>query len=167
MVLERKISSGEAFALMHIDLDYFKAVNDTLGHAAGDYVLQKVAEVMVAETRDTDTVARVGGDEFTVILPKVRSEEVLHRGGRRIIDRLEGPIPFEGEECRISASIGTVSIQAGEAGTPEQALSDADVALYASKHAGRAQQTFYDPSLRKAANAGQPPKGRPDRRKEA
>lgn len=148
IVLNRLISGKVSFALMHIDLDYFKAVNDTLGHAAGDHVLQIVAGVMSEETRNGDTVARVGGDEFTVILPDVRSERVLRRVGRRIIKRLEVPIPFEDDICRISASIGTVQIEAGHQVDADEVLSDADIALYASKHAGRAQQTFYTPALR-------------------
>ena len=69
-ILERLMCSGTEFALMHVDLDYFKAVNDTLGHAAGDHVLQHVARVLVDETREDDTVARVGGDEFVLIFPK-------------------------------------------------------------------------------------------------
>lgn len=159
-VLTRMVGGTTPFAVMQIDLDYFKTVNDTLGHAAGDHVLQTVARVMVDETRDSDTVARVGGDEFTVVLPDVRSDDVLRRVGRRIIDRLEEPIPFNGEECRISASIGTVWIQSGRCPTMDELMDDADVALYASKHAGRACQTFYSPELRAAANAGTPPKGR-------
>ena len=159
-VLARLIAGGYSFAVMHIDLDYFKAVNDTLGHAAGDHVLQEVARVMVDETRDSDTVARVGGDEFTVILPNIKGHATLRRVGDRIIERLEVPIPFEGETCRISASIGTVWIEAGTRADAQEILSDADIALYASKHAGRAQQTFYAPALRQAANAGVPPTGR-------
>ncbi|MEM6305413.1 MAG: diguanylate cyclase [Pseudomonadota bacterium] len=163
MALARHLASGLGFALMHIDLDYFKAVNDTYGHAAGDFVLQRVAEVMTAETRDSDIVARVGGDEFTLILPGVDSEEVLRRIGRRIIEQLEEPIVYEGQSCHISASIGTVRLLPGHASSAEKLLSDADVALYASKNAGRARQTFYEPALREAANAGQPPKGRAER----
>jgi len=159
-ILERLIASDRSFAVMHIDLDYFKAVNDTLGHAAGDHVLQEVAKVMLAETRAQDTVARVGGDEFTVILPDVRSDTVLRGVGQRIIDRIEVPIPFQGHLCEISASIGTVWIQAGANSCADEVLSDADVALYASKHAGRAQQTFYKPELRSVANAAGPPSGR-------
>lgn len=162
-VLSRLVAGQSSFAVMHIDLDYFKTVNDTLGHAAGDHVLQTVARVMVEETRDTDVVARVGGDEFTIILPDVRSDKVLRRVGRRIINRLEEPISFQGEDCRISASIGTVWIQSGDNPSLETLLSDADVALYASKHAGRARQTFYSPELREAANAGVPPVGRGQR----
>ena len=159
-VLARLISGGNPFAVMHIDLDFFKAVNDTLGHAAGDHVLQAVARIMVDETRSSDTVARVGGDEFTVILPDVQSEAVLRRVGRRIIDRIEEPVSFEGHNCRISASIGTVWIRSGSARSADEVLADADVALYASKRAGRAQQTFYRPDLRSFANATTPPAGR-------
>ncbi|MGC1494676.1 MAG: GGDEF domain-containing protein [Sulfitobacter sp.] len=162
-VLARLVAGQSSFAVMHIDLDYFKAVNDTYGHAAGDHVLQTVARIMVEETRDTDVVARVGGDEFTVILPDVRSDDILRKVGRRIIDRLEVPVMFDGHECRISASIGTVWIQSGQRPSMEALLSDADVALYASKHAGRARQTFYSPELRQAANAGVSPVGRGDK----
>ena len=152
-VLNRLLEQGSSFAVMQIDLDFFKTVNDTLGHAAGDFVLQNVARVMVDESRGDDLVARVGGDEFTLVLPDVRSEDILRRVGQRIIDRLEVPMPFQGNDCKISASIGTVWIQPGETATMEEVLADADVALYASKHAGRATQTLYSPELRAAANA--------------
>ena len=163
MVLNRLLGTGEQFAVMHIDLDYFKDVNDQLGHAAGDHVLLKVAKVMVEETRESDCVARVGGDEFIVILPNVKNLSILQTIGERIITTLEEPIPFEGRVCNISASIGTVWIKPGSAIDKDELLSNADVALYASKHAGRAQQTFYSPDLREAANAGVPPKGRATR----
>ena len=163
MVLTRLLDRRASFAVMQIDLDYFKAVNDTLGHAAGDHVLQNVARIMVDETRNDDLVARVGGDEFTVVLVDVRNEEVLRRVGRRIIERLEEPMPFQGNTCRISASIGTVWIQTGDTPSMQKLLEDADVALYASKHAGRATQTLYTPQLREAANAGIAPSGRGDR----
>jgi len=151
-VLTRLIDNGTSFALMQIDLDYFKSVNDTLGHAAGDHVLQSVARMMVDEIRVDDMVARVGGDEFTVVLPEVRSDKILRKVGSRIIARLQEPIPFQGEMCKISASIGTVWIQSGQHPRMEDLLSDADVALYASKNAGRATQTIYHPKLRRADN---------------
>lgn len=146
-VLERLLSRGSKFALMHLDLDFFKAVNDTLGHAAGDRVLQHVAEVMVEETRDTDTVARVGGDEFVLLFDRLQDKEILDRIARRLILKLEEPIPFNGQMCRISASVGT-SLSDPEAGLDAAALlHQADVALYAAKNAGRAQHFFYSPGM--------------------
>ncbi|MEQ6204068.1 diguanylate cyclase [Sulfitobacter sp. HNIBRBA2951] len=159
-MLEQLLEANMQFAVMHIDLDYFKAVNDTLGHAAGDHVLQVVAQAMLEETRTSDTVARVGGDEFTVLLPQVSDLEVLERVGRRIIDRIEVPIPFAGNLCNISASIGTVWIQSSKVATRETVMEDADIALYASKNKGRARQTLYTPDLREGANFTTPPKGR-------
>lgn len=159
-LLEQLLAANAAFAVMHIDLDYFKVVNDSLGHAAGDHVLQVVARAMIEETRGTDTVARVGGDEFTVILPNVSDIDVLERVGRRIIDRIEVPIPFNDALCEISASIGTVWIQASNTATRETVMEDADIALYASKNEGRARQTMYTPELRTSANSSAPPKGR-------
>ena len=158
--LHRLIEGERQFAVMQIDLDYFKAVNDTLGHAAGDHVLRNVARIMLSETRAEDVVARVGGDEFTVILPEVASEDILRRIGSRIIARLEEPIVFQGQECRISASIGTVWVSGATGQSMEELLSDADVALYASKNAGRATQTFYRPALRRAANGNRGPEDR-------
>jgi diguanylate cyclase (GGDEF)-like protein len=162
-VLERLLAAQAGFAVMHIDLDYFKAVNDTLGHAAGDHVLQVVAKVMLEETRASDMVARVGGDEFTVILPDVNDIDVLDRVGRRIIERIEVPISFSGAQCKISASIGTVWIQSSRAATRETVMEDADIALYASKNEGRARQTMYTPALRTGANSTTPPKGRSEK----
>ncbi|MEP1766201.1 MAG: GGDEF domain-containing protein [Sulfitobacter sp.] len=162
--LEELIIANKAFAVMHIDLDYFKAVNDTLGHAAGDHVLKIAAASMVEETRSSDVVARVGGDEFTVILTDVQDIDVLERVGQRIIARIETPIPYNEEVCKISASIGTVWIQSSKRVTRETVLEDADIALYASKNKGRAQQTFYTPELRESANCKEPPKGRAEMR---
>ena len=142
-VLTRLVEARTGFAVMQIDLDYFKKVNDTLGHAAGDHVLQAVARIMVEETRAKDTVARVGGDEFTLILPDVDTEEMLLTVGTRLIERLEKPIIFQGQPCRISASIGTVWIREHQRARPKDILSDADTALYQSKNAGRARQTIF------------------------
>ena len=161
-VLSRLIEGRKPFAVMQIDLDFFKTVNDTLGHAAGDYVLQTAAQIMVEETREGDTVARMGGDEFTVVLPDVRSEKILRQVGGRIIERVEKPIAYKKERCRISASIGTVWIQSPDRPCIEDVLADADVALYASKHAGRACHTLYSADLRNPANAVSAPKGRRD-----
>lgn len=142
-VLPRLIAQGVGFGLMHIDLDYFKQVNDSFGHAAGDMVLREVAKALALETRISDTVARVGGDEFVVVLPGLSDTQRLSHIARRIIDRVAQPFDFEGKMCRVSASIGlTVSTHynAPDAG---RMLGDADAALYASKRAGRAQAKFF------------------------
>jgi len=144
-VLERLDSARAPFALMHLDLDFFKAVNDTRGHAAGDHVLQQVARVMVRETRDKDTVARVGGDEFVLILADLQDKTRLKSIARRLIDRLEEPIPFEGEPCQISASIGIALSAQRPRDEISQLVSDADEALYAAKRAGRACFRFFEP----------------------
>lgn len=139
------IAQGVDFGLMHIDLDYFKQVNDTLGHAAGDEVLRAVAKALAVETRASDTLARVGGDEFVVLLPGLSDAARLGQIARRIIDRLMQPIDFEGTACRISASIGLTISTLYDPPDGERMLSDADAALYASKRAGRAQAQFYQP----------------------
>ncbi len=142
-VLRRLFATGQAFALMHLDLDFFKQVNDTLGHAAGDHVLQKVAQIMVEEVRKDDTVARIGGDEFVLVLTGALDRETLSRVACRLIERLEQPIPFEGRECVISASVGIVLSEDYDATTSMQILQDADEALYASKHKGRGCHSFH------------------------
>lgn len=159
-VLARLIEWGTQFGLMQIDLDWFKAVNDRLGHAAGDHVLQTVARIMVEETRETDTVARIGGDEFVIILPFAHGPLALEHIGERIIEHLSRPIYFQGEVCNISASIGTAIYEPEMRKTIAEILDDADVALYASKHRGRATQTVYHPSLRAVGKNLTAPVGR-------
>lgn len=134
-----------AFALLHLDLDFFKAVNDTFGHAAGDAVLVEVARILRQETRKSDTVARVGGDEFVLILRGDLDAPTIIKMARRLISQLEVPIPFEGKLCKISGSIGVTLSGYYAAPEPDQMQSDADEATYASKHAGRGRCTLFLP----------------------
>ena len=147
-VLSRFLAGKNRFALMHLDLDFFKAVNDTLGHAAGDKVLQEVARILTEETREGDTVARVGGDEFVLVMKGLTDQARLSAIAQRMIDKLEVPITFRDDLCQISASIGMVSSSDYAEPNADQMMDDADVALYASKKRGRACYTIYTPDLR-------------------
>lgn len=151
IVLDRYKSCRERFSLMHVDLDYFKAVNDTYGHAAGDAVLVAAAQVLLDELRAEDTVIRSGGDEFVVLLHRRTAPQDLATISNRILQRLAVPVIFEGHECKISGSIGiTMSDDYAEI-DPDQMMLDADVALYAAKKSGRAQFRF----VREVGGVGQ------------
>lgn len=152
--LDRLIARETPFALMHIDLDYFKAVNDTLGHAAGDLVLERVAGILREETRGEDVVARAGGDEFVVIFNGLTSENRLGTLADRLIHRLEEPIPYGDSEARISASIGIGISSHYDRPDAARMLQDADVALYESKRRGRACHSFFRPEAVAAAPPG-------------
>ncbi len=160
MMLSQLVASHTSLSLMHVDLDHFKMVNDTMGHAAGDHVLLQVAAVFWRETREQDVVARVGGDEFVIIMPEMTDRNWLERVGRRVIDGLETPSDYGGLPCQISGSIGTAIWDGKTPTSPGTLLDDADIALYASKDAGRAQQTFYSPHLREDAQNIAHQKGR-------
>lgn len=134
----RRDTARCGFAVLHLDLDGFKGVNDRHGHAAGDHVLQRVAAILREETRSGDAVARPGGDEFVLVLPGMVSAAALDRLACRIIERIEAPILLDdGSEVGISASIGmavSTDFAEGELAGMEAA---ADEALYAAKRAGR------------------------------
>ncbi len=141
-VLDRLRRAGHGFALMHLDLDFFKQVNDTLGHAAGDQVLRHVARVMSEVTRKDDTAARVGGDEFVIVFGSLTNRSRLAEIASRLIRRIEEPILHEGRKCQVSASIG-IAIANRHCEDSAELLEQADVALYVSKRAGRAQYRFF------------------------
>ena len=137
--LDRLAASGTPFAAIQIDLDRFKLVNDTQGHAAGDRVLRIVAGRLGRCTRYGDTAARLGGDEFLLILPDPPGPEELLATGRRLIRQIEAPIPFRGTTLSVSASIG-IAYGSGAPGSDSRAVVDAaDAALYAAKGKGRAR----------------------------
>lgn len=141
--------SGHGFGLLFIDLDRFKAVNDTLGHRVGDVVLQRVAERLLQATRDTDLVARNGGDEFVVLAEDAGDVTVVARLAERIQDALAVPVAFEDDAIPVSASIGVAWLEAGDAHTLDQ-LRDADVAMYHAKSAGPGQIRVFDDDMRLA-----------------
>lgn len=125
------------FALVVMDLDHFKALNDSRGHAAGDAMLRHVADGLQAITRGIDTLSRTGGDEFVLLLPGLCDPAALEAMGRRIIAQVERPVEIAGEICRVSASLG-VAISSRYAGVDwDRMEAEADAALYAAKYAGR------------------------------
>lgn len=145
--IEAQLAEPRPFAVAHVDLDYFKAVNDTFGHAAGDQVLMRVGMRLSHELRRGDLAARTGGDEFLLLLHNADDRDSLQRLGDRLIHRLEEPFEFEGKMSRISASIG-IAVSTGYG--PEaaaQLLADADRALYAAKRAGRGRCMLFSPEL--------------------
>ncbi len=147
-ILQRLHEAGAAYGLMHVDLDFFKEVNDTHGHAAGDHVLQAAARIMVEETRPEDWVIRAGGDEFVILLSGQVTPQHLLQIGVRLIARLQVPIPFQEAQLQISGSIGAVLSGQYADPLPEQMMKDADVALYAAKAAGRGQVMLYTAAMR-------------------
>lgn len=144
-VLSRCAIEEQPYAILQVDLDFFKEINDTHGHAAGDHTLQAVARVLVECTRQTDTVARVGGDEFVLLLSRVVGDRDMEILGQRIIEGIEDGITFNGQLMPISASIGGTMSALYADPDPEQMLRDADAALYASKNAGRGRITVWSP----------------------
>ncbi|WP_138468921.1 GGDEF domain-containing protein [Poseidonocella sp. HB161398] len=147
LVLGRYRRQGTGFTLMGIDLDYFKRVNDTMGHAAGDQVLQHVARLMLARTGEGDTLVRTGGDEFMVILKDETDAAALLPRAEEMIAALEAPIALPDGACQVSASIGLCASTQFDRWEPRQILVDADAALYAAKRAGRSQVAVYAPGM--------------------
>lgn len=131
----------ETVAILFLDLDRFKYVNDSLGHHAGDQVLQLVAGVLRACLRDSDTVARHGGDEFVLILPNVDAEGAA-RVAQKIIDALSAPLAVQGREVSATPSIG-ISLFPGDGADAESLIKNADAAMYHAKASGRANYQFF------------------------
>ncbi|MDA8327780.1 MAG: diguanylate cyclase [Betaproteobacteria bacterium] len=123
-------------AVLYLDLDGFKLINDTLGHSAGDTLLCEAAKRIVACVRDSDTVARMGGDEFTVILSDVRAPDGKDRVARKIIETIARSFVINGKNCSISVSIG-IALYPDHGKTAEQLVKIADAAMYLAKHSGK------------------------------
>ncbi len=135
----------KAVAVMFIDLDGFKAVNDTLGHDAGDYVLQQVALRLLSCVRETDTVARVGGDEFLIIATEINSPENAVQIARKVITLVSQPVIFKEQQAVIGTSIG-IAIFPDHGEDMDQLIKLADEAMYKVKNAGKNGFRFVDPA---------------------
>ncbi|MCW3069934.1 MAG: hypothetical protein JWL67_2559 [Solirubrobacterales bacterium] len=145
--LARLHRSHGVVAMLFVDLDKFKAVNDNLGHDIGDQLLVGIAERLAELMRDSDTVARLGGDEFVILAEDIDSEEEAMALGRRVLDALEDPFPLGSNEVAMLASVG-VAVSRDSNADPEAMLRESDVAMYRAKAAGGRRLKLFDESLR-------------------
>ncbi|MFN3531258.1 MAG: EAL domain-containing protein [Candidatus Brocadia sp.] len=132
----------EMLAVLFLDLDRFKSINDTLGHSAGDLLLHEIANRLKSCIREEDTVARFAGDEFTLLLSGINEAEDVHSIARKILDAIRQPLMIRGHELYITTSIG-IAIYPNDGGDAETLLKNADTAMYHAKEQGRNNYQFY------------------------
>jgi diguanylate cyclase (GGDEF)-like protein/PAS domain S-box-containing protein len=146
-----EISQGAdvGVGILHIDLDRFKQINDTLGHAAGDALLVHAAEVLRASARESDLVARIGGDEFVVVVTDTTDEAHFDDLARQIIALMQQPVEYQGHVCRFGVSIGIAHCK-GRSIDTGQLLINADIALYRAKALGRNRHEYFTEELQAA-----------------
>ena len=148
--IKKSHRSGMCLALLFLDLDEFKDVNDTLGHDMGDILLKEAAERMCSCVRETDTVARLGGDEFTIILGELEDTDSVERVAQAILQKLAAPFLLGAEVVYISASIG-ITLYPTDATEIEDLFRNADQAMYATKALGRNRYSYFTASMQEAA----------------
>jgi diguanylate cyclase (GGDEF)-like protein len=144
--LGHRIHREEIVAVHHLDLDHFKAVNDTFGHLAGDKLLKIVAGRLRGLVRDTDTIARMGGDEFVIVQGPIRDPAEATSLAQRIIALISEPYDIDGHQAIIGASIG-IAVGPSDGLRPDKLLRNADLALYRAKGDGRGQFRFFEPAM--------------------
>jgi diguanylate cyclase (GGDEF)-like protein/PAS domain S-box-containing protein len=141
----------KASAVMFVDIDRFKTINDSLGHAVGDALLKEVAARLVGQLREGDTICRIGGDEFVVVLPEVkRSSDVAHVA-QKVIEQLSQPVTVEERELVVTCSIG-ISVYPEDGRDAESLIRNADAAMYHAKELGRANYQFFTEQMNQAAS---------------
>jgi diguanylate cyclase (GGDEF)-like protein len=133
--------SQKVLAVMFIDLDGFKQVNDTFGHDAGDLLLREVAERLITCVREQDTIARLAGDEFTIVLPDIYQGDVMNVA-QRIIKSLQAPCMINGHEVVVTASIG-ISFYRNQHDNAKTLMKHADIAMYTAKQEGKNTYHIY------------------------
>jgi diguanylate cyclase (GGDEF)-like protein/PAS domain S-box-containing protein len=145
-----QLRSGTLLALLFLDLDRFKHVNDTLGHDAGDQMLVEIGERLRSVLRPGDTAARIGGDEFILLCEGIAHADDASALAHRVQEIVAVPVPLDGTEVTVTASIGIAVVDAGT-DSPEAILRDADAAMYRAKNRGRARSELFDEALRDEA----------------
>ena len=144
--LEHGIDTGKRSAVMFIDLDRFKVVNDSLGHNVGDELLVALGERLLATTPESSLVARFGGDEFTLLVPEVESQEAVTKLAQEVLGALRGPVKLLGHNTIVTASIG-ISLSGERAMQPRDLIRSADIALSHAKEQGRSRYVLFDETL--------------------
>ncbi|MRW85479.1 EAL domain-containing protein [Pseudoduganella sp. FT26W] len=142
--------SGKPLWVMLIDLDRFKFVNDSMGHKAGDQLLQTVAQRLQDSVRDSDTVARLSGDEFVAILTEYPEQALSHDVAQRIMRAVTQPVMLEGKEFFVTCSIG-VAVYGADGTSAQRLIEHADIAMYRAKKLGRNNVQFYEPTMNEEA----------------
>ena len=150
--LRNSTTSGEYLAVLCVDLDRFKQVNDTQGHPVGDMLLVEVANRLKKSVRSGDVVARNGGDEFTILLERLRTREDVASTAERILRELSLPFSLAGHQVNIAASVG-IALSPDDGEAPELLIQRADLALYEAKAAGRGRKQFFLPSMEERAQS--------------
>nr|WP_246748525.1 EAL domain-containing protein [Rhizobium setariae] len=140
---------ADDITILHIDLDRFKDINDTLGHAAGDRILRHSAKTLRENIRENDFLARIGGDEFVIVSRGVGLDQISAMASR-LIDAISKPVDYEGHECRVGASIG-IACRSNEGEGIDELLVNADIALYEAKRRGRNRVEHFTDTLRLVA----------------
>ncbi len=148
--IRRDLRRQSKTVLMFLDLDHFKAINDTLGHRTGDRLLIEAAGRLTACIREEDTVARLGGDEFLVILSDAHDPATMESVANKILQQLEQPFHLDGRELRVGVSIG-IAVAPDDSTDPETLLRFADTAMYQAKQEGRHRFHYYTPAMNRAA----------------
>ncbi len=149
-VIRQSARDKQAAALLYLDLDDFKRVNDSLGHEAGDRLLKKIALRLTALVRESDIVARLGGDEFAVLLIDAKSLRDVSRIAEKLIEQIEKPVPLDNKEFIVSTSVGITMIPT-DGNDATTLLSNADIAMYAAKRAGKRNFRFFDQAMQTEA----------------
>jgi diguanylate cyclase (GGDEF)-like protein/PAS domain S-box-containing protein len=134
------------FAVLFLDFDHFKVINDSLGHIVGDQLLITIAKKLIALTREIDLVTRLGGDEFVILLEDIDGPDDAVDVAERILEELQSPLPIDDKEIFISASIG-IALGTAHRRHAEELVRDADIAMYRAKANGRAGYAIFDPAM--------------------
>ncbi|HZN99821.1 MAG TPA: PAS domain S-box protein [Burkholderiales bacterium] len=138
-------------AVMFVDIDRFKTINDSLGHAVGDALLKEVASRLVNQLREGDTICRIGGDEFVVVLPEIKRSSDVALVAHKVLEQLSAPVTVEERELVVSCSIG-IAVYPDDGRDAESLIRNADAAMYHAKELGRANYQFFTEQMNQAAS---------------